>query len=96
MAISRSSIAATLEEFIREIAQIPDDDSEFTRTVHLFDAGYVDSLGIVSLMEFIESSFGVGLIEEDLFDERFVTMDGMSEIIADLLSRRAARRASPL
>jgi acyl carrier protein len=94
MAISRSSIAATLEQFVHEIAQIPDGDSGFTRTIHLFDAGYVDSLGVVSLMEFIETSYGIGLLEEDLFDERFATIDGMSAIIADRLSAQAPRRAN--
>ena len=82
MATSRSSIAATIERFIRETAEISDEDREFTRTAQLFDAGYVDSLGVVSLMEFIEISFGIELAEEDLFDERFATIDGMSEIIA--------------
>ncbi len=91
MAISRSDIAVTLEQFLREIAQITEDDSEFTRTVHLFDAGYVDSLGVVSLMEFIETSFGIELREEDLFDERFATIDGMSGVIADRLSSHAPR-----
>lgn len=67
------------------------DDSEFTRTVHLFDAGYVDPLGVVSLMEFIETSFGIELREEDLFDERFATIDGMSGVIADRLSSHAPR-----
>ena len=85
MATSRSSIAATIERFIRETAEIPEEDSEFTRIAQLFDAGYVDSLGVVTLMEFIESFFGIELAEEDLFAERFATIDGMSEIIADRL-----------
>jgi acyl carrier protein len=83
--ISRSDIADTLEQVIREIAQITEDDSGFTPTAHLFDAGYIDSLGVVSLMEFIETSFGIELQEEDLFDERFATISGMSAIIADRL-----------
>lgn len=86
MAILRSNIAIRLEQFIREIAQVMEDDSEFTRTTHLFDVGYIDSLGVVSLMEFIETSFGIDLQEEDLFDERFATIDGMSAVIADRLS----------
>ena len=84
-AISRSSIAAALEEFIRESAQIPEEDSEFGRSAQLFDNGYVDSLGIVALMAFIETSFGIELAEEDLFDIRFATIDGISEIIASRL-----------
>jgi len=82
VAISASSIAAALERFIRSTAQVPDEDREFSRTVQLFDDGYVDSLGVVSLMAFIETSFSVELDEEDLFDIRFSTINGISEIIA--------------
>ena len=85
MVISRSDIADTLEQVIREIAQITEDDGGFTPTAHLFDAGYIDSLGVVSLMEFIETSFGIELQEEDLFDVRFSTINGISAIIADRL-----------
>lgn len=81
MAISVDNVAATLESFIRKAAGVPDDDSQFSRTVHLFDAGYVDSLLVVSLITFIEESFAIELDEEELFDEDFVTIEGMSNII---------------
>jgi len=42
-------------------------------------------------MEFIETSFGIELQEEDLFDERFATIDGMSAVIADRLSSQTPR-----
>jgi hypothetical protein len=45
-------------------------------------------------MEFIETSLGVELTEEDLFDERFATIDGMSEIVADKLSHKSVGRTS--
>lgn len=91
MDTSRSSTATTLEQLIREIGQIAEDDSEFSRTAHLFDAGYIDSIGVVTLMDLIETTFGIGLSEEDLFDERFTTIDGMSAIIAYRLSARVQR-----
>jgi acyl carrier protein len=84
-AISASSIAAALENFIRRTAQVPDEDHGFNRTAQLFDDGYVDSLGVVSLMAFIETTFSIELDEEDLFDVRFATIDGISEIIATRL-----------
>jgi acyl carrier protein len=82
-----------LEAFLREMAQIQEEDNEFTRTVQLFDAGYIDSIGVVSLMDFIETSFGIELAEEDLFDERFATINGMSEIIACRMSRENSAAA---
>jgi len=84
---SKSSICEAIEQYIRAIGRVADDDMQFGRLVELFDAGYVDSLGIVALTGFIEDTFGVELTEEDLFDHRFTTITGMAEIIA---SRRAA------
>jgi acyl carrier protein len=52
---------------------------------------YIDSLGVVSLMDFIETSVGIELREGDLFDERFATIDGMSGVIADRLSSQTPR-----
>jgi acyl carrier protein len=95
VAISASNIAATLESFIRSTAQILDEDHEFSRTAQLFDDGYIDSLGVVSLMAFIETSFSVELAEEDLFDVRFTTIDGISKIIAGRLPAEYDRSASP-
>jgi acyl carrier protein len=83
------AICAAIEQHVRVIGQVADDDLEFSRTVELFDAGYVDSLGIVALTAFIEDTFAVALTEEDLFDPRFTTIAGMAEIVA-------SRRAAPL
>jgi hypothetical protein len=41
-------------------------------------------------LEFIETSFGIELREEDLFGERFATIDGMSGVIADRLACQAS------
>jgi len=81
-----SSIDDWLERFVRDVSRIADDDPDFNRTVDLFDSGYLDSLGIVALTAFIEQTFGIDLAEEEMFDPRFTTVDGITEIIA---SRRA-------
>ncbi len=77
-----------IERFVRVIGRVADDDMQFGRSVELFDAGYVDSLGIVALTAFLEDTFGVTLTEEDLFDPRFTTIAGMAEIV---ISRRGVR-----
>jgi hypothetical protein len=42
-----------------------------------------------------KSTFGIELAEEDLFDEQFATIDGMSEIIEERLSHRNCVDGSP-
>lgn len=61
---------------------MPEGDPAFGREVDLFDLGYVDSAGIVALVAWIEERYDLELSEDDLFDERFTTVDGIAAIIA--------------
>jgi len=78
--------AERLERFIRETFKVGERDSRFSRAVELFEGGYVDSVGMVELLGFVEEEFGVTLSDEDLLSDEFTTIDGMAGII----SRRAA------
>jgi acyl carrier protein len=78
---TQASIQADLEKVIREIGQIPPTDTAFSRQSELYDSGYLDSLGIVSLTAYIEQQFGVTLTDDQLFDPRFTTIEGITEII---------------
>lgn len=57
---------ATLRDYVRVSFQIPESDPDFNDDVHLFDYGYVDSFGAVSLLHFVESAFAVQIRESDL------------------------------
>lgn len=82
--------ADRLEKFVRDIGQVSDDDTEFDRRVHLFDAGYVDSLGAIQLIGHVEADFGIELTEEDLFDPRFSSIDGITAVAGERLAANAA------
>ena len=75
-------IAAEVRAFVAADSQVPTDDEEFTCDVHLFDAGYLDSLGVVRLIAFVESDFAVELDETHLFSEAFTTINGIASLIA--------------
>jgi methoxymalonate biosynthesis acyl carrier protein len=85
MAISRTSIATDIEQFIRTAFQVAADDPLLTHDVHLFDAGFVDSVGLAELLAFLEATFGVAIDNEDLFSEEFTTITGISNVIASRL-----------
>lgn len=53
------SVSADLRNFIRQKYSVGEDDREFTDTVHLYDAGYVDTNAAVNLRGFMESKFGI-------------------------------------
>lgn len=86
MAISSHDIAAALEGFVRRHFRVVEDDPGFTRDVHLYESGYVDSVGVIELIGFIESTFEIRLDDAQIFDERFTSIKGISGVIEDCLS----------
>ncbi len=82
MAISQPDVARTIETFIRKEFRVIPDDPQFSWDAHLFELGYVDSVGVVELIAFIESTFRVKLADEHIFSERFTTINGISSVVS--------------
>lgn len=81
-----SAIADQVEEFVRTVGQVAPDDPQFSQDIELFDAGYLDSLGVVRLILFIESTFTVALDDGILLDKRFTTIAGIAELLSQQLA----------
>lgn len=78
------TVAQQLETYIRERFRVSPTDKKFSRTVHLWDKGYVDSLGIAEVMEHIHATFGVKVPEHALFSEERTSILGLSELVSEL------------
>jgi acyl carrier protein len=76
------AIADRIEKYLREQFSIVDDDPGFTRTVDLYDTGFVDSVGVVELLAFIEAEFGVDIPDSELLSSRFSNIEGIAQIVA--------------
>ena len=81
---SPMQIASALDAFIRERFQVSPDDNHFSWDIDLWDEGYVDSLGTVELVHFIEASFELSVPGELLFDPDFVRIRGIARLIYEL------------
>ena len=86
-------IAQRLEQFLRKSFQIAEDDPGFSRSVDLFEKGYVDSVGVTETLAYIGDAFGVEVPDEALLSDAFATVDGMARVIAELIAEREARPA---
>mgnify|MGYP001578622098 CR=1 FL=1 len=53
-----------------------------------FEAGLVDSFGVVELIGEVEKRFGITLEQPQLRDRRFSTIGGMADIIEESRSSR--------
>jgi len=49
---------------------------------NLLDSGVVDSLGILDLVAFLESEFGLQVSDDELLPENFQTVDRIAALVA--------------
>lgn len=68
----RSFVGATFR--VAGVAAIGDDDD-------LFDAGIVDSMGVLTLVDFVEESFGFTVADDELVPENFASVSAMADFV---------------
>lgn len=78
--------AVVLEAFIRKNFLVRPDDAYFDGNVNLWEEGYVDSMGVIEVIAFLEETFNVTIPDEMLFSPDFTSISGMSKLIAELKS----------
>jgi acyl carrier protein len=79
-------VADRIEMFIRERFDVGEKDARFSRRVHLFEEGYIDSIGVAELVEFLEEEFEIRLPEQALMSDEFSTIDGIVQIVERTLT----------
>lgn len=57
------------------------DDPEFTYGAHLFDMGFVDSLGATEIILFIEDHWSIEITQRDLILYPMNTIEEIAEVI---------------
>ena len=73
-----STSIAAVRDFVRAQAKVAPSDDLFSDTVDLLDYGYIDSFGIVGLIELMSSKFGVDLANVDFYDKSNRTIAGIA------------------
>lgn len=79
-----TDVAESVEAFVRQQFIVSDSDPGFDRKVDLFASGYVDSVGVAELLEYLTQEFEVEIPESDLFSDDFSSIDGIASIVARL------------
>jgi acyl carrier protein len=74
-------VADRTEAYVRASFNISPGDAGFGPTADLFHGGYVDSVGLVELLQFIQEEFDVEIPDEDLLSDDFTTIDGIARIV---------------
>jgi D-alanine--poly(phosphoribitol) ligase subunit 2 len=66
ISMDTEEIKKVLRDHIVQHYAVPVGDPDFNDDVHLFDYGYVDSFGAVSLVAFVQEAFGVQVSQSDM------------------------------
>jgi len=71
-----------IEEYIRAQFIVSPTDLEFGRDIDLYDGGYIDSMGVVEMLEFLREEFGVEIPDNDLLSDDFSNIAGIARIVS--------------
>lgn len=74
-------VADRVERYLRTQFRVASSDARFSRSLPLFEAGYVDSVGVVELLAFLAEEFAVHLPDEALMSDEFSTIDGIAVLV---------------
>lgn len=74
-----NEIKETLRNYILEQFDVEQDDPDFSDDVHLFDYGFVDSLGATEIVLFLEETYHIEITQSDI---TLYPMNTISEIAA--------------
>jgi methoxymalonate biosynthesis acyl carrier protein len=80
-----AAIGADLEHFVRQTFAVDSGDPNFDRSVDLFEAGYVDSVGITEMLAYINETYGIDIPDDHLLSDEFACIDGMAAVICRML-----------
>ncbi len=77
----QAEVANRIEGYVRKQFRVAPGDTRFSRSLPLFEAGYVDSVGVVELLVFLAEEFSVDLPDDVLMSDEFSTIDGIAASI---------------
>ena len=77
-------ISAKLRGFLE--SEFPNEGTELDPTTDLLDEWFVDSLGIVQTVMFLEESFGIEIARADINGENFKNISALSAFVARRLA----------
>lgn len=78
-------IKEILRSYMKEELKIGD-DPDFTDDAHLFDMGFLDSLGATEVIVFIEEEFKIEITQKDLILYPMNTIDEIALVIEEKLN----------
>jgi acyl carrier protein len=82
-------IADRIAAYVIETKEPPDYDlNSLPRDRSLIELGILDSYGVIELVEFLEETWSVQILDEDLTKERMGSIAKMAQLVTQKLASR--------
>lgn len=79
--MNTDDVRAELRRYIVTRFQVLADDPDFSDAVHLFDFGYIDSLGALELVTFVSQRFSVEVDPTDWEGHELDNIDSIARLV---------------
>lgn len=80
------NIESRVRAFIRDTFPSPAGNGELTADRSLFEAGVLDSIGVLSLVTWLEQEFDIVVDDQDVIPEN---IDGVARLVRYIQAKRA-------
>ncbi|MBO7522421.1 MAG: acyl carrier protein [Bacteroidales bacterium] len=79
--MEKAEIKEKVRDFIKNETAYSDDT--ITDESMIFNEGYLDSMGFVMLTTFIEEEFGIHIVDSDLVEENFESINAITDFVVN-------------
>lgn len=86
--MNRDEIADSLKTFL--LQEFPNQGVELTESTDLLGEWFIDSLGIIETVLYLERNFGVDVRRADINGDNFKSLETLSSFIINRLDQRPA------
>lgn len=76
------TVDARIEDFILSSFLFGDTERMPSRTESLLETGVIDSTGVLELIEFLESEFGLQVLDDESVPENLDSIDNLARFVA--------------
>lgn len=76
------TVDARIEDFILSSFLFGDAERMPSRTESLLETGVIDSTGVLELIEFLESEFGLQVLDDESVPENLDSIDNLARFVA--------------
>jgi acyl carrier protein len=77
--LDKEQVSQKIKDYIINTTFI--DASKISEESMIFKEGYLDSMGLISLITFIEKDFGIATQNRDLVEENFESINAISNFV---------------